>query len=496
MSRIAEIALTDFQYFISHYLDKKLWKCQEAWADKFQTVVDSDSWKALCCLAPADHGKTSMIVVPGIIWLLARDLNNRIGLIGNTDPYAHQIVRLVMGQIDRNPKLEKDFQMRRGPQWSVSDGMILERPNWDDKSPSLLGVGVGADIQSQRWDYLFTDDMATRKNSRSEMQRDHLRSYYFTDALSRLDKTDPTKNKVFNFGHRVESSDIHQAMEGKKDYLYVIDRAIVDDTTQLILAPEGHTYEELSEARKDDPVGFELVFQQRAVACGKFITRASMEKCRRPELRFYTNSLPAEVRCQFKFTWISLDPAFTQNRWSSFMVMQMWGMKHDGKTRQLLWAIREKTSPETLLPLMEMKFRIFRPDHFLIESNQAQLLLQTHMQKVFPNDHTKFKKVATLNPDGKLDDELSIMFDLYQTDPPLVELPYHGASEQAFIHTMTEEFLGYPDFRYRDCLMSQYVGEKGLGLIKQETRTGYMGRGIVGSVSRGVRLRQASRWRT
>lgn len=470
-------------------MGKKLWKCQESWADKFQLVVDSDQYRALSLLAPADHGKTSCIVVPGILWLLARDLNTRIGLVGNTDPYAQQIVRLVMGHIDRTASLERDFQMRRGPQWSVSEGIILDRPNYDDKTPSLLGAGVGADVQSQRWDYLFTDDMATRKNSRSEGQRDQIRSYYFTDALSRLDKTNTTKNKVFNFGHRVESADVHQAMEGKKDYLYVVDRAIIDDTTRTILAPEGHTYEELSEARKDDPVGFELVFQQRAVASGKFITRLSMEKCRRPELKFYLSSLPPEVRSQFKFTWISLDPAFTQNRWSSFMVMQMWGMKHDGKTRVLLWAIREKVIPETLLPLMEMKFRLFRPDHFLIEGNQAQLLLQSHMQKVFPNDHSRFKKVMTVNPDGKLDEELALMFDLYQCDPPLIEIPYHGAAEQAFAHTLTEEMLGYPDFRYRDCMMAQYIGEKGLGLIKQETRTGYLGRGIVGSVSAGIRRR-------
>ena len=470
-------------------MGKTLWRCQESWADKFQTVVDSDHYRALSLLAPADHGKTSCIVVPGILWLLARDLDSRVGLVGNTDPYAQQIVRLVMGQVERNPKLEKDFGMRRGPQWSVSEGIILDRPNWNDKTPSLLGVGIGADIQSQRWDYLFTDDMATRKNSRSEGQRDQIRTYYFTDALSRLDKTNTAKNKVFNFGHRVESADIHQAMEGKKDYLYVIDRAIVDDTTQTILAPEGHTYEELSEARKDDPVGFEMVFQQRPVASGKFITRQSMEKCRKPDLKFYHNQLPPEVRSQFKFTWLSLDPAFSDKTYSSFMVMGLWGMHHDGKTRQLLWAIRSKVVPETLLPLMEMKFRLYRPDHFLIEGNQSQLLLISHMQKVFPNDHSKFKKVMTLSPDGRLEEEITKMLDLYQCDPPLVQLPYHGQAEQSFAHSMTEEFLGYPDYRYRDIMMMQYIGEKGLGLIKDETRTGYLGRGVVGTVSRGIRNR-------
>lgn len=434
-------------------------------------------------MAPADHGKTSRIVVPGILWLMARDLNSRQGLIGNTDPYAQQISRLVMGQIERNPLLERDFGLRRGPQWSAAEGLIIDRPNWGDKSPSLLAVGVGAEIQSQRFDFLWCDDMATRKNSRSELQRDGLRSYFFTDAMSRMDKTDTSKNKIFVFGHRVESSDTYQAMDGKKDWLYVTDKAIINDSDRSILAPEGHSYEELSNSRKDDPVGFELVFQQQAVASGKFITRTAIERCRRSDQKFYMNSLPPEVRSQFKFTWISLDPAFSDKRWSSFAVMNFWGMRHDGKTRVLLWAWREKVVPETLLPFMEMKFRLYRPDHFLIESNQAQLLLQTHMQKVFPNDHTKFKKVATVNPNGRLDEELTRLLDLYQADPPLIELPYAGATEQAYVHSLTDELLGYPDYRYRDCMMSQYVGEKGLGLIKDEMRRGYTGTGIIGSVA-------------
>ena len=81
------------------------------------------------------------------------------------------------------------------------------------------------------------------------------------------------------------------------------DKAIIEEGNDanpegIILAPEGHTYEELCEQRKNDPVGFALVYQQQAVASGRFITRIAMEKCRRPELKFYTNSLPPEVRSE------------------------------------------------------------------------------------------------------------------------------------------------------------------------------------------------------
>lgn len=490
----AEAALLDFQYFIGHYLGMSLWNCQKVWADKVQTVIDSDEYDGLQLLAPADHGKTSRIVVALPLWLWARDRSNRIILIGNTDPYAEQIGRSIMNRIERTPSLDTDFGIRPGLKWAASE-LHIERKNWEDKDPSLQCLGVGSEIQSQRADYIIGDDMATRRNSRTETQRKALATYVHTDLASRLDKTVRRlgKGKFLYFGHRVDNNDVYQDNDGRKKWMYHIDRAIIDDTEKKILCPEGHDYEALAEMRSKDNVGFELMYQQRSAAMGTFCTLTAMEACRVPSLKFI-QSMTSENRSQFKYTWMSLDPAFTTTRWSSHAVFNLWGMLPDGR-RRLLWAFREKTSPEQLTHIMEMKFRLFMPDHFLIEANQGQILLLPHLRRKFPDHASKFKPVYTENHNGSLEEELGRLFDLYSCDKPLVEIPYGGVTEQAYAHQMTEEYTGYPSHPRRDTLMSQYIGEKGLGLIKHEMRSGYThSKGVMGSVAAKYRQR-ISAWR-
>ena len=482
-----ELALTDFQFFTEHYLGLKLWECQKSWQNKVQTVMDGE-YVGLQCLGPADHGKTSRVVIPLILWIWARDRKNRIILCGNTDDYSEQIGRAVMNRIDRQQKLGEDFGLKRGIKWAANE-MHIERPNWEDKDPSLLCVGAGAEIQSQRADFIITDDICTRRNSRTEQQRQSLNSYFETDLGSRLDSTSGLgKGKTFIFGHRVEPSDLYGTNLGREDWVYVEDRAIVDDSQEKILCPEGHTYKKLNDKRMRDPIGFELLYQQRAAGTGKFVTRSAMESVRRADLKF-ANYMTPELRGQFKFTWLTLDPAFTVQRWSSYAVFMLWGMKLDG-TRTLLWALRDKVVPETLHKIMEMKFRLYNPDHFCIEDNQAQTLLLSHMRRKFPEQASKFKSITTTSSNGSLEDDLCKIFEMYNHDKPIIEIPYSGPTEQAFAHAMLEEYIAYPDGKTRDILMSQYIGEKGLGLIKDEKRTGYKTPyGIMGNVARTYRRR-------
>lgn len=481
-----ELALVDFQFFCERFLGIKHYACQKVWADDFQTVVDSENFTGLQCLAPADHGKTSTVVAPGILWLLARDRNSRIGLGGSIDDYSQQIARVCMNHIERNPELEKEFGLAKGDKWAVNE-FTVARDNWRERSPSVLAFGVGAEIQSQRFDWIFGDDLATRRNSRTEGQRAALRSYIMTDLNSRLDQK-PGMGKEFFWGHRVEPNDLYSENMDRTGWLYRTDKAIIDDIEKKVLCPEKWTYEKLSEKRARDPIGFELLYQQQAVATGRFITRTSMERVRVPTLRFLT-SMSGENRAQFKFTWLSLDPAFTTTRWSSYAVLQMWGMTHDGKIR-LIWGWREKVTPETLLPMMEMKFRLYMPDHFFIEDNAAQTMLINHMRRKFPEHTTKFKGVTTINKDGQLENEMIHLFELFNQEVPVIQIPYAGPTEQAYAHAMTEEFVAYPNGKTRDMLMSMYIGLKGLGKLANEERRGsVLPRGVMGAVADGARAR-------
>jgi len=485
----AELGLVDFGFFCEWALGIKHYVCQKVWADDFQTVVDGD-YTGYQLMAPADHGKTSTVLAPGILWLLARDRDSRIGLGGSIDAYSQQIARVCMSHIEKNPVLEKEYGLAKGDKWAVNE-FTVARDNWRERSPSVLAFGVGAEIQSQRFDWIFGDDLATRRNSRSEGQRAALRSYIMTDLNSRLDQK-PGMGKEIYMGHRVDANDFYSDNMARDGWLYRTDKAIVDDAEQKVLCPEKWTYAKLAEKRARDPIGFELLYQQQAVATGRFITRTSMERVRVPGLRFHT-SMTGELRSQFRTTWLSLDPAFTTTRWSSYAVLGMWGMTHGGKIR-LIWAVREKMTAESLLPLCEMKFRLYMPDHFFIEDNAAQTMIVSHMRRKFPDHGSKFRGVTTINKDGRLEEEMVSLFELYNQEIPVMEIPYHGPTEQAYAHAMTEEYVSYPNGKSRDMLMMQYIGLKGIGKLANEERRGsVLPRGIMGAVSDMARDRHRFR---
>lgn len=497
-----ELALVDFEYFIEAYCRRKLWKCQKKWVQTVQACIDGD-YRGLLLLAPADHGKTSRVVVPLILWLLARDRSCRIILVGNTDDYAAQIGRAVKSTIENNKDLREDFELRKGEKWADAE-IIVDRPMVDgvpDEKPSLLCVGVGAEIQSQRADYLIADDMCTRRNSGTSGQRAAINTYWNTDLDSRLDSTpqgiDPTKNKKLVFGHRVEAQDQYSTMGDEEGWLYITDKAIIEEDPEpkprpgdwldgRVLAPEWHTYEKLCRKRAKDLPGFMLLYQQVGIEAGILITRASMEACWRKDLSFHQH-LTADDRALYKLIWLELDPAFTKNRWSSHAVMLLMGLTHSGK-RRLLWAWREKVLPETLLAMMEIRFRIFSPDWFIIEGNQAQTLLLTHMRAKFPDQRSKFVQFDTESKDNSLESNIGKLIELYHGPEPAMEIPYKGAVEQAFAHAQAEEFTGFPELSRRDCIMAQYIGEMALRLLKDETRQGHVDSvGIIGNIAQKYR---------
>jgi hypothetical protein len=484
-----EYALVDFVFFIEEILGMKLWDCQRVWAEHFQWAVEDPQKRGLLNLAAADHGKTSRIVIPAILWLMARDKSVRIILIGNTDPYAQRIGRAVSRRILKSKVLQEKFGLRKGDQWSATDGYMIQRPDdedGDEKDPSLQCLGWGGEIQSVRADWIFFDDVATRLNSATQAKREKLASYVFTDARSRLDKASKKGyGKWFFFGHRVAPQDVYTQLEGKADMVVRKDQAIIDDATKKILAPESsHTYESLCEMRTDDPVGFALLYQQLEVAYGIYVTRPQVDALKRPDLTFHS-SMPDHLRAQFKYTYLELDPAFSVSRWARYSVLMLWGVTQS-MHRTLLYGLREKLSPETLPQICETKFRIYQPDKFYIENNTAQALLIPPLRRAFPHRAADIEGLATTDPNGAgiLEQDINKCLELFSANPPLVSLPYGCQGSRTFVESFAEELTNYPNFRFRDMIMSFYIGEKGMGHIKDETRKCFFpASGVVGSVS-------------
>jgi hypothetical protein len=486
-----EYALGDFVFFIEEILGLKLWGCQRVWAEHFQWAVEDPAKRGMLCLAPADHGKSSRVVIPAILWLMCRDKSVRIILIGNTDGYAQRIGRQVARYITKgrvSKVLNKHFGLRKGDQWHSTEGYMVQRPEDEDdeKDPTLQCLGWGGEIQSVRADWLFFDDVATRLNSATLAKREKISSYVMTDARSRMDKASAKGyGKWFFFGHRVAPQDVYTQLEGKEDMVVRKDQAIVSDAEKKILAPESaHTYESLSEQRADDPVGFALLYQQQEIAMGIFITRPIVDAMKNRDLKFHY-SIDDHVRSQFWKVFMSLDPAFSVSRHAKYSVLMVWGLT-ETRRHTLLYGLREKLDPERLPRVLETKFRVYQPDKLYIENNTAQALLIPPMRRAFPSRAADIEGIVTEDAGGRgqLDLDISECFKTLCATPPLVQLPYGCQASQNFVENFEEELCNYPNHRFTDMLMSYYIGMKGMGLIKQEQRrTVIPVRGVVGSVA-------------
>lgn len=480
-----ELGLCDFAFFTETFLGLPLWACQRRWCDSVQWAIEDSSKDGILIMAPADHGKTSRCVIPLILWLHARDRNNRIIFAMNLDSYAEQVGRAWSRRIEKTKVLSEKYGLVKGDKWSGQE-YVLARDNWEDKDASLACLGVGSEIQSQRADYLILDDIATRRNSSTIALREKIASWVFTDAKSRLDKTREAGGKMIVFGHRVDPQDIYAQLEQKENWVVIKDRAIMDDATRTILAPEGHSYEKLCEQRSDDPAGFALLFQQQPVATGIYVTRQQFEHLKNRELKMVHN-IPDVLRTQFVKIVMSLDPAFSISKWARFAVLGVWGISKSSKPT-LLYGLREKTAPDTLIEICKAKMRVYQPDEFYIEGNTAQSLLIPVLRREFPWRAEHINSVYTLNPDGRLDAEIAKMFEKISAQPPMIELPYGDAASQSFTDALQEEVCNYPNYKFRDALMMWYIMEKGMGLIKLEERKAFFPpRGVVGSVSQTIR---------
>jgi len=471
-------ALSDFQYWCAWPMGIELWKCHKRWADEIQAVLESTDKDGILILAPPASGKTSSLCIPLLLWTLARNQNHRSIICSGKDEYAEQIGRAAARRIVRQEELQRQFNLWPGDKWSDKE-YVIQRPNWKLKDASILPIGAGSEVLSQRSDLNLCDDIATKRNSHTPAQRESLKQFFWTDYNSRLDE----HGKTVMFGHRVAADDLYQDIMDQEDFVVLTEKSIISDERKEILVPEKTTYEKLCKKRERDPVGFAMFEMQHPIEFGIYCTRAQMEALKDRSRPFY-NNLTDEVRANYETISFSCDPAFSTNKHSKYTVIQLWGHT-PGQRRDLLYGFRGFTGPEQLLEILQAKIRIYRPNKVFIEGNAAQVLLIVPLRREFPHIATDINPVFTTNPKGQLDVDLGKLLELPAKGNSIITLPYGDAPAQAFVDNMIEEVLAAGTSRYTDTLMAWYINEKGMGNLKDnERRCHFPPGGVVGAVAR------------
>jgi hypothetical protein len=139
-------------------------------------------------IAPVGHGKTQCSIAR-ILYLLGKNPNRRVALISDTERQAIKILRQVRSYIESSTALHEVFpnlipSKRDGDPWTNLE-LVVNRPTLS-KDPSVQALGVGGPINGSRIDDMVLDDVVSFESSRTPGQRDKIRDWFDTTALTRL----------------------------------------------------------------------------------------------------------------------------------------------------------------------------------------------------------------------------------------------------------------------------------------------------------------------
>ncbi len=149
-------------------------------------LISSDREKVML-LAPAAHGKTTLVVRAYTIWLLCCFPNVRIKIgTKNSDDAATRLLD-IKTELESNERLIADFGAFKGDHWREMEINVAQRIS-HDKEPSVRVFGSETSIFGQRATHLILDDYVTEQNSGSHVKdqtRAKLSTYYWA-GLNKL----------------------------------------------------------------------------------------------------------------------------------------------------------------------------------------------------------------------------------------------------------------------------------------------------------------------
>ncbi len=151
-------------------------------------ALEDQSMRRLLIIAPPGHAKTSWVSIFYPAWRVGREPSVHLGLLSNTATQAHRpsvAVRDTLKSSDAYhalfPAIQPDFI--KG--WAEHEWFV-QRTQPGDKDATMVAAGVFGPILGGRFDELILDDVCDAENTATARQRERVRDWILTTALSRL----------------------------------------------------------------------------------------------------------------------------------------------------------------------------------------------------------------------------------------------------------------------------------------------------------------------
>ena len=212
----------------------------------FYPDYDAPRWQQLMLMAPRNHSKTAMFSVAYPLWLIAKDQKVRIVLVSNTATQAESFLRQITTILENSDRFRAMFGnlVPKIPDKWTQKEIIVERDAPELKDPTVSATGTGGAILSKRADVIICDDLLNKQNTRTAMQRDATREWFFEVLKPVLEPN----GQMIVVGTAWHKKDLYHELMRKKSYQ--IRRrydAIVDAAAHKTLWASRWSWEKLQE---------------------------------------------------------------------------------------------------------------------------------------------------------------------------------------------------------------------------------------------------------
>lgn len=203
--------------------------------------------KFVVLLAPRGHGKTS-IVGSYILWRIVRDRSIRALIVTINQDKANSMMTFVQENLERNQVLKRIFgEFKGNSEWSRTEIRVKQSEGFriPHTEPTLKVLGVGSRIISSHYDLIVLDDITDDDNSRTEMRRRNLESWYDGPLVG----TFLGDTSIINIGTRWHEDDIHTYLMNKKGFKTFRYKALLKEPDEngngaKVLWPEARPWDE------------------------------------------------------------------------------------------------------------------------------------------------------------------------------------------------------------------------------------------------------------
>lgn len=155
-------------------------------------------------LAFRGAGKSTVGTIARAIFEILKNPNIRILIASNTQIQAEIFMREIRNHFEANEKLRDIFGDFVGNKWDAREIIVKSRTK-NHREATVTCIGVGGPTASRHYDLLLLDDLADEENSRTELQRDRLWTWYMKSLLPTL----MSNGRIFILGTRWHPHDLY-----------------------------------------------------------------------------------------------------------------------------------------------------------------------------------------------------------------------------------------------------------------------------------------------